>query len=121
MLVVFVKKKPQSFYFSGNFGNNGNPSSGYRGSARSGPPPSQQNYGNNYGGDNMVHPPAQQAYYGQGPTQMAPQQTQIYHQSVPNAYQQLGQMPHPINPSQTFDNRGYDENYQVQVPIPNRS
>jgi hypothetical protein len=106
-------------FSSGNFGNNGNPSGGYRGSAHSGP---QQTYGNNYSGDNLAHPPAQQTYYSQGPGQMPAHQAQIYPQSMPNTFQQMGQqIPHPMNPPQSFDNHGYDQNYQASVPMPNRS
>lgn len=121
MIVVSDEKRLVSSYFSGYFSNNGNPSGGYRGSARTGPPPVQQNHGNNYGGENMSHPPAQQAYYDQGPTQMASQQIQMYHQSLPNIYQQMGQMPHPMNPPQTYGDLYYGPNYQVQMRMPNRS
>lgn len=69
----------------------------------------------------MGHPPAQQTYYGQGAAQMAPHQAQIYHQSMPNAYQQMGQIPPSMNPAQSFDDRGYDPNYQASMQMPNRS
>jgi hypothetical protein len=93
---------------------------GYRGSVNAGQPPLQQNYGNNYGGNNAAHAPSiQQTYYGQ--PQTAPQQTQIYHQSVPNAYQQMAPIPRPINPPQPLDTRGYVQPPQHQVPGQNRS
>ncbi|CAF0772679.1 unnamed protein product [Rotaria sordida] len=103
-------------------GNYGNMSGGYRGSVNIGPPPPQQNYGNNYGGGNTLHhpPPPQQAYYGQ-PPQMAPQQTQMYHQPMSNAYQQMGQIPRPMNPSQPLDTRGYGQPLQHQIQMQNRS
>lgn len=69
----------------------------------------------------MAHPPGQQTFYGQGAAPMAPHQAQIYHQSMPNAYQQMGTMAHPMNPPQTFENRGYDPNYQASIPMANRS
>jgi hypothetical protein len=99
-------------------------SGGYRGPVNTGPPPPQQNYGNNYGGGgNAIHPPpSQQSYYAQAPPpQMAPQQTQMYHQPIPNAYQQMGQIPRPMNPSQALDTRGYGQPPQHQMSIQNRS
>ncbi|CAF2899435.1 unnamed protein product [Rotaria sp. Silwood2] len=110
---------------NGNYGNNGNMSGGYRGSVNVGQPHPQQSYGNNYGGGNTLHHPhphpSQQSYYGQPPPQMAPQQTQIYHQPMSNAYQQIGQMPRPMNPPQPLDTRGYGQPIQHQIQIQNRS
>ncbi len=100
-------------YFSGNTSNNGNSSGGYRGAS-----PSQQNYGNNYSGGNALnshsHPPSQQPYYGQPPQQM-------YHQPMSNAYQQIGQIPRPMNTPQPLDARGYGQPSQNQMPIQNRT
>ena len=91
---------------------------GYRAPVNAGQPPPQQNYGNNYAGGNAAHaPPPQQPYYGQA----TPQQTQIYHQSMPNTYQQLGQVPRPMNPPQPLDTRGYGQPPQHQMPMQNRS
>ncbi|CAF3354772.1 unnamed protein product [Rotaria sp. Silwood1] len=110
---------------NGNYGNNGNISGGYRGSVNVGPPPPQQNYGNNYGGGNTLHhphpPPPQQSYYGQPPPQMTPQQTQMYHQPMSNAYQQMGQIPRSMTPSQSIDTRGYGQPLQHQIQMQNRS
>jgi len=95
-------------------------SSGYRGPVNTGPPPPQQNYVNNFGGGNALHPPpSQQSYYGQPtpPPQMAPQQTQMYHQPLSNAYQQMGQIPRPMNTPQPLDTRSYGQ----PMPIQNRS
>jgi hypothetical protein len=107
-------------YFSGNYSNNGNISGGYRG-----PPSSQQNYGNNYNsGTNLhPHPPPQQSYYGQQQIPPQQQQQQMYHQPMPNAYQQMGQIPRPMNTPQPLDNRGYGQPppSQHQMPIQNRS
>ena len=108
-------------FFSGNYGNNGNMSGGYRAPVSTGPPSSQQNYGNNYSGGNTLqsHPPSQQSYYGQ--PQMPPQQQQAYHQPMPNAYQQLGQIPRPMTTPQPLDTRGYGQPPQQQITIQNRS
>lgn len=97
---------------------------GYRAPVNVGPPPPQQNYGNNYGGGNALHhhhhhPPPQQSYYGQ--PQITPQQTQIYHQPIPNAYQQMGAIPRPMNPPQPLDARSYGQPLQHQIPMQNRS
>ncbi len=118
-----LKKKICYSLFSGGIGNNGNTSGGYRGSANTVPPAPQQTYSNSYGGDAIAHPPVplQPPYYGQPGTQVAPQPTQIYHQSIPNAYQQMGQMPRPVNPSQQLDNRGYGQTPQHRMPMQNRS
>ncbi len=95
---------------------------GYRGSVNAGPPPPQQNYGNNYSGGSALHPhPSQQSYYGQPAPPMAPQPTQIYHQSISNAYQQMGQMARPMNPPQPLDTRVYVQPPQHQISIQNRS
>jgi hypothetical protein len=120
--LFFIKKETFYSLFSGGFGNNGNMSGGYRAPVNAGPPPPQQNYGHNYGGDNAGHPPpSQQTYYGQPATPVPPQQTQIYHQSIPNAYQQMGQIPRPMNPPQPIDNRGYGQTAQHRMPMQNRS
>ncbi len=91
-------------------------SGGYRAPANSGQTSSQQNYGNNYSGGNALHPhpppPPQQPYYGQPPSQMS------YHQPISNNYQQMGQIPRPLNPSQSLDTRGY---VQPQISMQNRS
>lgn len=110
-------------YFSGNYGNSGNISGDYRGPVNTGPPSSQQNYGNNYSGSNTLHshPPPQQPYYGQ-PPQIPPPQQQMYHQPMANTYQQMGQIPRPMNTPQPLDNRGYGQpQQQQQIPIQNRS
>ncbi|CAF1166690.1 unnamed protein product [Adineta ricciae] len=105
---------------NGNYVNNSNMNNsggngGYRAANNAGPAHSQQNYGNNYGGNNTYHGPSpQQPYYGQ----TAPQQTQMYHQPMSNAYQQMGQLPRPMNPPQALDSRGYG---QHQLPMQNRS
>ncbi|CAF3560722.1 unnamed protein product [Adineta steineri] len=105
---------------NGNYGNNGNMSGGgYRGSANAGQPNPQQNYSNNYAGGNALHPPASQPPYY---SQTTPQQTQIYHQSMPNAaYQQVGQIPRPLNPPQPLDTQGYGQPPQHPIPMQNRS
>jgi len=97
-------------------------SAGYRGPVNTGPPSSQQNYGNNYSGGSTLpsHPAPQQPYYGQ-PPQMPPQQQQIYHQPMSNTYQQMGQIPRPLNTPQSLDTRGYGQPPQPQIPIQNRS
>lgn len=110
-------------YFSGNYNNNGNTSgggSGYRGPVNTGPPPSQQNYGNNYSDGNALHPhshpPSQQPFYGQ--PQIPPQQQQqMYHQPMSNTFQPMGQIPRTMNTSQPLDNRGYVQ----PMPMQNRS
>jgi hypothetical protein len=90
-------------------------SGGYRAPMNAGPLPPQQNYGNNYGGGNALHhPSAQQQYYGQPPPQ-------IYHQPMPNSYQQMGQIPRQMNPPQPLDTRGYVQPPQQQMPMQNRS
>ncbi|CAM4791624.1 unnamed protein product [Rotaria magnacalcarata] len=107
---------------NGNYSNNGNTTGGYQASANVGPPSSQQNYGNNYsaGGNNIhSHPPSQQTYYGQTP-QIQPQQ-QIYPQSVPNNYQQMGQGPRQMTASPSVDNRSYNQSSQHQTQVQNRS
>lgn len=82
-----------------------------------GPSVQQQNYGNNYGGGNPLHPhsqpPPQQPYYGQP---LPPPQQQMYHQNMSNAYQQMGHMTRP-----PLDARGYGQPSQHQMPILNRS
>ncbi len=110
-------------FLSGSYGNSGNMNAGYRGPVNAGPPSQQQNYGNNYGGGNALHPPpSQPSYYGQPPPpQMAPQPTQIYHQSMSNAYPQMGQIPRPMNPPQPLDTRGYGQPPQHQMSMQNRS
>lgn len=99
--------------------------SGYRGSMNAVPPHPQQNYGSNYGGGNTLHhhhPHTQQSYYGQPPPhQMPPQPTQIYHQPLSNAYQQMSQIPRPMNPPQPVDTRGYGQTLQHQMQMQNRS
>ncbi len=100
-------------------------SGGYRGPINPGPPPTQQNYGNNYSGGNAPyphsHPPPQQPYYGQPPPPPPPQQP-IYHQPMSNAYQQIGHIPRPMNASQPLDTRGYVQPPpQHQIPMQNRS
>ncbi|CAF1032213.1 unnamed protein product [Adineta steineri] len=99
---------------NGNYGNNSNTTSGYRGPSNTGgSQSSQQNYGNNI----RSHAPSQ-PYYGQMPAQ--PQQ--IYHQPVPNNFQQMGQVPRSINSPQPLDNRNYGQPPQQQpVSIQNRS
>jgi len=98
---------------NGNFDNNGNMSDGYQRRGSNGPPSAQANYGNNYGGDNNTRPPpSQQSYSGQPPPQ-------TYNQSGPNTYQQMG--PRSMNPSQSFDNRGFGQNPQHRMPMQNRS
>lgn len=93
---------------------------GYRAPVNTGPLPSQQNYGNNYSGGNAIHPPpSQQSFYGQPPSQIAPQPTQIYHPSMANTYQQMGQIPRPMNPPQPLDTLGYGQ--PQQMPMQNRS
>ncbi|CAF2084346.1 unnamed protein product [Rotaria magnacalcarata] len=110
---------------NGNYGNNGSMAGGYGGSMNVGPPPPQQNYSNNFGAGNTLHHhhhpslPPQQSYYGQ--PQMAPQPTQIYHQPMSNSYQQIGQIPRPMNPPQPLDTRGYGQPLQHQIQLPNRS
>jgi len=90
-------------------------SGGYRGPMNTGQIPPQQNYGNNYGGaGNALHHPPQQQYYGQPPPQM-------YHQPMSNAYQQMGQIPRTMNPSQQLDTRSYGQPPQHQIPMQNRS
>ncbi|UJR23740.1 hypothetical protein I4U23_026717 [Adineta vaga] len=96
-------------------GNNGNNTGNYRGQVNTGPPPSQQNYGNTL----HSHPPPaqQQQYYGQ----VMPPQQQLYHQPISNSYQQMGQIPRPMNPTQSLDTRAYGPPPQQQIPIQNRS
>ncbi|CAF3425393.1 unnamed protein product [Rotaria sp. Silwood1] len=104
---------------NGTYANNGNTSSGYRGSSNTGSSSSQQNYGNNYSGGNSLnsHPPPQNSFYGQ----MPPQQQQMYHQPMSNSYQQTGQISRPMNTSQSLENRNYGQPSQHQMPVQNRS
>ena len=98
--------------------NNSGGNGGYRPANNTGSAPSQQNYGNSYGGNNTYHgPSSQQPYYGQ----TAPQQTQMYHQPMSNTYQQMGQVPRPMNPPQALDSRGYGQHPQHQLSTQNRS
>lgn len=89
------------------------------GAAYRGPAPVHQNFGNNYaaGNNTGLHhapPPQPQPFYGQPPSQ-------IYHQAMPNAYQQMGQMPRAINPMQPLDTRAFVPTPQHAMPMQNRS
>ena len=108
---------------SGNYGHKSNITSDYRGSINAGTPSLQQNYGNSYGGGNTFHapPPPQPPYYGQPPPQMAPQHSQMYHQPISNVYQQMGQIPRPLNLPQQLDTRDYGQSLHHQMSMQNRS
>lgn len=50
----------------------------------------------------------------------------MYHQPMPNNYQQMGQMQRSMNPPQSLDTRGYgqppsQQQQQHQMPMQNRS
>jgi hypothetical protein len=78
----------------------------YRGQITHVPPAMQQNYGNNY-------PP--QTFYGQPPPNA------LYHQPMANAFQQMGTMHRPINPTAHIDTRTYGQPAPHQMSIANRS
>jgi hypothetical protein len=40
---------------------------------------------------------------------------------MPNAYQQMGQIPRPMNPPQPIDSRVYGQTTQHRMPMQNRS
>ena len=52
---------------------------------------------------------------------MVPQHTQMYHQPISNVYQQMGQMPRPMNLPQQLDTRDYGQSLQHQISMQNRS
>lgn len=112
--ILFIRRC--TFIFSGTYANNGNMTGGYRGPTNTGPSSSQQNYGNN------LHsaPSSQQSFYGQT-SQMPAQQQQIYHPAMTNNFQQMGQIPRQMTPTQPIDSRGYGQPPQHQMPLPNRS